>query len=569
MQTPNHLVAAATPATARAAGRGPRHTPRSAALLSAAVLLIGPAATACGSDTDTDSGSGPAVAGGTLRYAVETEPACIDPQVSPLDVAALIDRNIFDSLVELAPDGTIKPWLAERWEISDDRTAYTFHLRTGVTFHDGTVLDAAAVKATLDHAVDPKTKSQYAVGLLGPYAGADVVDPSTVRVRLSRPYTPILQALSTAYLGIQSPESLKRDNTEVCAAPVGSGPFSFAGWTKKQKIDLTRNDKYAWGPSSAKHSGAAYLDAISIQFIQEDSVRIGSLTSGQLDAVGGISPSRVAALKSNGKLQYLKAEAPGGVYAVHLNSNRGPLADQRVRTALQRSVNLDQLVSTVYFGQYNRAWSPLSPTTLGYAKVLENTWRYDPDLANRLLDEAGWTAKDADGFRVKDGKRLTLSWPFGAQLLREQRDVLAQGIAADAKKVGIEVNREGLDTGSYTKRVMAADADLWDASTVRAEPDILRTLFESEQLPAKGGMNVLKVNDPQLDEWLRHAAGAPHGDARDAEYVQVQKYVVDQALVIPVYTPSYLLGAAKSLRGLSFEPTGYPLFYDVSKGKGA
>ncbi|MGW6690250.1 ABC transporter substrate-binding protein [Streptomyces sp. NPDC054961] len=566
MQTPND-PAASTPAAARAAGRRPRSGLRSAALFSATVLLFGPAAVACSSEPTADSG--PAVAGGTLKFAVETEPACIDPQVSPLDVAALIDRNIFDSLVELAPDGTIKPWLAERWEPSEDRTAYTFHLRSGVTFHDGTALDAAAVKATLDHAVDPKTKSQYAVGLLGPFVGADVIDASTVRVRLSRPYTPILQALSTAYLGIQSPASLKRDNTEVCANPVGSGPFSFAGWTKKQRIDLTKNPDYAWGPSSAKHTGAAYLDGISIQFIQEDSVRIGSLTSHQIDAVGGLSPSRVAGLKSDSKLQFLKAEAPGGVYALHLNNNRGPLADQQVRTALQRSVNLDQLVSSVYFTQYDRAWSPLSPTTPGYAKNLEKSWTYDPELADRLLNEAGWSAKDADGYRVKDGKRLTLTWPFGAQLLREQRDTLGQGVVADAKKAGIEIKREGLDTGSYTKRVMAADADIWDASTVRAEPDILRTLFESGQGPAKGGMNVLNVSDPQLDEWLRHAAAAPNGEARDAEYVQVQKYLVERALVMPVYTPTYLLGAAKNVRGLSFEPTGYPLFYDVSKGKGA
>ncbi len=568
MQTPNHLAAPARAAERAAHGR-PRSVLRPASLFSAIVLVLGPAATAC-SSSPTSADSGPVVAGGTLKFAVETEPSCIDPQVSALDVAATIDRNIFDSLVELAPDGTLKPWLAERWESSEDRKTYTFHLKSGVTFHDGTPLDAAAVKATLDHAVDPKTKSQYAVGLLGPFEGADVVDASTVQIRLSRPYTPILQALSTAYLGIQSPASLKRDSTEVCSHPIGSGPFSFASWTKKQQIELTKNAAYAWAPSSATHTGPAYLDGINIQFIQEDSVRIGSLTSGQIDAVGGLLPSRAATLKSNSKLQYVRTEAPGGVYALHFNQSRGPLADQRVRTALQRSVNLDQLVSTIYYGQYSRAWSPVGPTTPGYAKALENSWSYDPALANRLLDEAGWTTRDSDGYRTKDGKRLTLAWPFGAQLLREQRDTLGQGIVADAKKAGIEINREGLDTGSYAKRVMSADADIWDASTIRAEPDILRTLFDSEQGPAKGGLNVLKVTDPKLDEWLRDASGATHGKARDAEYVQVQQYVIEQGLVMPVYVPAYLLGALKTVRGLRSEAAGYPLFYDVSKGgKGA
>ncbi|MGW5352853.1 ABC transporter substrate-binding protein [Streptomyces sp. NPDC004031] len=557
------------PTRASTRRHGGRHgRPRYAALLASAVLLLAPAAAACGGGSSGSTSSSGTTAGGTLKFALETEPSCLDPQVTPLDVAALIDRNVFDSLVDFTSDGTVKPWLAQSWEISKDRTAYTFHLRSGVVFQDGTPLDAAAVKATLDHAVDPRTKSQYAVGLLGPFAGADVVDPHTVRIRLSRPYTPILQALSTAYLGIQSPASLKRDAGEICAHPIGSGPFSFADWTKKQRVDLTKNPAYAWGPASAQHTGAAHLDGISFQFIQEDSVRIGALTSGQLDGIADLSPSRAAGVRANPKYQVVKTDAPGGVYTLHFNSNRGPLADEKVRTALQRSIDLDQLVSSVYFKQYTRAWSVLGPSTVGYAKDLEKSWTYDPAVANQLLDEAGWKQKDSAGYRVKDGKRLTLAWPFATQLLREQRDILGQGIVADAKKVGIEIDRQGLDTGSYTTRVMSADADIWDSSTIRAEPDILRTLFASDQVPTKGGMNVLQVSDPQLDGWLSSAAGAPAGEARNALYVKVQDYVVQHALVMPVYVPNYLIGLAKDVTGLRSDATGFPLFYDVSKGRG-
>jgi peptide/nickel transport system substrate-binding protein len=518
-------------------------------------------AAACGSDEDSPAGGSQPVAGGTLRYATAVEPECLDPEVAARDVDALIDRNIFDSLVSYSADGTFQPWLAQRWEISEDGKTYTFTLRPGVTFHDGTPLDAAAVKATLDHAVDPKAKSYYAASLIGAYDGATVVDEHTLEVHLSRANAPFLQALSTSFLGIQSPRSLADNAGDLCENPVGSGPFTFTGWTKGSNVRLERNPDYDWGPADAGHTGPAHLAGITFQFIPEDSVRLGALTSGQVEAIGDVPANSVKQVKQTSQL--LTAPAPGAVYTLLLNSRSGPLTDERVRIAFQRSINLDQLVKSVYFGNYQRAWSVLSPSTLGYDPTTEGTWTYDPALADRLLTEAGWTERDADGYRTKDGRRLVLKWPYATALMRDQRETFGQGIQAEAKKAGIDVQFAAGDPGSLNTALSTGkNLDVFAMSFVRAEPDILRYFFASDQRVTQGGANVFQVADSQLDKWFSQATADEDPASRAKYFAQVQQYLNEHALALPTYVPTYLLGASKSLRGIRFEPQAYPLFYD-------
>jgi peptide/nickel transport system substrate-binding protein len=530
-------------------------------LLSAALAGM----TGCSS---SDPAAGKPAAGGTLTFATDTEPGCIDPQVSGLDIAALIDRNIFDSLVNMTPDGKFHPWLATSWEISPDGTKYTFHLRNDVTFHDGTKLTAAAVKATFDHAVDPKTKSQYAASLVRPYAATKVIDDNTTEISLSAPSAPFLQAVSTAYLGIQSLKALQAGGDALCQHPVGSGPFTFGTWAPNQSITMTRYPAYGWASPAAAHTGPAHLDGLTISFIKENSVRDGALTSHQADVIANLLPAKVKSVEDAADLRVYRVEPPGVGYALYFNTTSAPMSDERVRKALQRSVDVDGLVKSIYFGQYQRAWSLLNPPTVGYDQSLAGSWPYDPGLAGRLLDEAGWTTRDAEGYRTKDGKRLTVRWPFLTQFVREQRDVLGQGIQAQAKQVGIDLQRIGEDAGTYRTDLHSGNTHIWDQATVRAEPDILRTLFAADQVSEKGGFNVFNLADPQLDQWLNEATRGSDPAVRKDRYGQVQRYLLDHAMVMPLYVPESLIGASKRVQGLAFEAAGYPLFYDVSLGGG-
>ncbi|MFI1585004.1 ABC transporter substrate-binding protein [Embleya sp. NPDC020630] len=506
-------------------------------------------------------------AGKMLRYATATEPECLDPQVGGRDVDALIDRNIFDSLVSATEDGTFRPWLAESWTISEDRTTYTFRLRPGVRFQDGTPLDAAAVKATLDHAVDPKAKSFYAASLVGAYAGATIVDPLVIEVRLSHPSSPFLQALSTPYLGIQSPKSMRENAGRLCQKPVGSGPFGFVEWRKNTSVVLKRNPDYNWGPPDAKHTGMAKLKGITFSFVPENSVRLGSLMSGQVDAIGEVPTVNATTVAK--ALRLLRHPAPGAVYTIFLNSGSGPLVDERVRIALQRSLNLDQLIKALHFGQYDRAWSVLGPTTVAYDRTVEGSWKYDPKLANRLLDEAGWTGRDAAGYRTKDGRRLTLVWPYAKQLSRDGREFIGQGIAADARRVGFDVRFEREEPGALNTQLASGKGlDMFAMSFVRSEPDILRYFFASDQTVNKGGGNLFRVADPQLDRWFRDATTDNDTAARRQSFEQAQQYIRTHALAIPVYVPKAMIGTSKKLHDVGFAPDAYPLFYDAWLGAG-
>ncbi|WP_250294363.1 ABC transporter substrate-binding protein [Streptomyces atroolivaceus] len=526
------------------------------ALLSAIALAC--VATGCG--TGHGGGDG---RDGRIVYAVDTQPDCLDPQISPYDVTAALGRNIFDSLVVMDADGRIGPWLATSWQISRDGRTYTFRLREGVRFHDGTALDAAAVKATLDHTVAPETKSQYAAGLISMYTGATVVDARTVRVALSRPYAPLLQVLSTATFGIQSPTALRANRGRTCLKPVGSGPFVFAGWARNRRIELDRNPHYAWAPAGVDHQGPAWAAGLTVEFIPEAASRFGALSSGQVDVASAVPPSHTGRLRHADGFRLLRADQPGAPYTLLLNVNRAPLDDVRVRRALQRSVRLDALVKALYSGAYGRAWSTLTPATTGYAATTEGSWPYDPDEAARLLDEAGWTGRDEDGYRTKGGTRLTLHWPYMTSLMRDQRALLGQGIQAEAKRAGIDVRFTALEPGAYLEKALGRDADILAFSWNRAEPDIMRSYFDSGQTGDKGGSNAFGISDPRLDDWLREASATRDPARRAVLYAQAQSRVNQQVLALPVYAPATLVGAADRVRGVTFDVQAYPLFHDA------
>jgi peptide/nickel transport system substrate-binding protein len=368
----------------------------------ASLSLVLSARGSAGSGTAGSAGS--PVSDGTLTYAINTDADCLDPHQSPTDVAGFFARPILDSLVTLDSDGKILPWLAKSWTVSADGRTYTFNLRDDVTFSDGEAFDAAAVKANFDHVVNPKTQSKLAAGTISTYIGARVVDPHTVEIALSQPSSAFLPAVATAYLGIEAPSTLAGDPKALCSKIVGSGPFvGTDGYTPQKGIDYTRRADYKWPAGTAKHQGPAYLDGLNIQVVTENSSRLGALTSGQVDAIASVPPVNVAQLKANPGFQIQTAQAPGGNYSYYPNTQSGPFTDIRVRQAFRSGMDFDTIVSKLYFGIFQPAKGPIAPATVDYDKSVEPSYSYDPAKANQLLDQAGWTGRDAEGYRTKDG----------------------------------------------------------------------------------------------------------------------------------------------------------------------
>ncbi|MGX2992946.1 ABC transporter substrate-binding protein [Streptomyces sp. JNUCC 64] len=526
--------------------------------------------TACSTDGDATSkpsaGKKP-VRGGTLTTAVDTEPVSWDVHASTQDITAEIQRSVLDSLVSQDAEGKFHPWLATKWEVADDYRSYTFHLRKDVTFTDGTRLDAAAVKANFDHIVAKSTKSLYAAGLLGPYEGTEVVDEHTAKVTFAKPFATFLQAASTTYLGLYSPKALSAKAGRLPAggpAGVGSGPFVFTRYTKGQSAVLTRNPDYDWAPATAAHSGPAHLDELVFRFLPTASVRSGALTSGQVQVAKAVPPQNVAAVKADKALELTSRPAPGSNYNLWLNSSLAPLDDPRVRKAVQRGIDIGQNVKTVGFGQYPRAWSPLSPTTPHYDRSLEGSWPHDPELAGKLLDEAGWTERDAKGYRTKDGERLTLQWPqLSVQATREGRDTLGQAVQADLKEIGVEVTRPNLDIGTYNTRVYGGKANLIDLSWPRFSPDVLWLFLNSASAPAKGGLNATFIADRDFDRWTDRGRATLDGKVHADVYPKAQRRAIDLAVVVPLYTQVSLVGRSTAVRGLTFDASNWLTYYDA------
>ncbi|GAA3849510.1 ABC transporter substrate-binding protein [Saccharothrix violaceirubra] len=516
-----------------------------------ALLAAGCAATPA---PETESKDQPPKTGGTLTFATDADPGCLDPHQSPLAASQLVTRGVVDSLTAQDPTSLeIRPWLAEKWTANPDATAFTFTLLSGVTFSDGTPLDAAAVKANFDRIVDPATKSLLAAGLLAGYAGTTVDDPRTVTVKFSAPNASFPQAASTAFLGIQSPAAFAAGPEALCRKPVGSGPFTVGERAAQQDITLTKRENYGWGPETAKNRGAAYLDQVTIKVVPENGVRTGSVRTGQVDAVANVPPKDVDALKAAGVEVAAKAQ-PGIAYSINLNGNRAPFTDVKVRQAIAKAVDTDQLVNALYQGKYPRAKSVLTNATPGYAEVL-GTAQFDQAGANRLLDEAGWT-RQADGVRAKDGNPLAVEWAYVSPA-REQRDLLAQAVQQQLKAVGVDVKLTPLPAGEVVAKGARGEWQVGDISFVRADGDVLRTVLTAPRVGAPA------VVAPEVPGLLSAAASTVDQGVRSTNYGKVQRSIVELATSVPVYDPTYLLGTGKAVHDLGFDPQGLPAFHQA------
>lgn len=501
----------------------------------------------------------PARTGGTLTFALSTDTAIIDPSITGSAITALIARNVVDSLVGQAEDNRFTAWLAERWEINGDNSRYTFHLRPGVTFSDGTPLDAAAVKYNLDRILDPKTTSSYAKSLLGPVDSVTAPDERTLVIAYREPFAPLLQGLSLPYLGIQSPAYLRAAKSTTNSI-VGSGPFLLDSFVKGSGSRLRRRADYNWGPGYAAHTGPAHLEAIEFKYLPEASVRLGALSSGQVQAIDDVPPANYRAVETNERLQVVTRENPGINRSLFLNTSRGPFGDQRVRQAFQSAVDVAAAVKAAYFGTVKPADNILAPATLYYDPTVASLWGRDVAKANRLLDEAGWTEKDTAGIRSKDGHALRVQYVYDSASVSASDVTLAQAIQFSVKEAGFDLQLDPVDAGSYTARTQANDYDLAAFYFVRAEPDILRTVFHSASIPPKGG-NLTRVTS--LDETLNRAVGAS-GEERKRLYGAIQREIIGQAYAVPVYVAAYRLGASKGLQGISWATNAKPNLYDAS-----
>jgi peptide/nickel transport system substrate-binding protein len=528
-----------------------RRIPFLTATAALAVVLAG--CSSSGSDAAADAGQ--PVSGGSLTWGIETEPITFNPHQYAQAKARLLVWNSFEGLLTHDGDGKLVPWLATGYDTAPDGLSYTFKLRTGVTFTDGTPFDAAAVKANIDQLRTPG----YAPGVAGVQLknlkAVEVVDPATVRFVLTRPDVLLLDFIASPQGAQVSPKSLKEAKNLKAGGPelAGTGPFILDRYTAGQEVHYTKNPAYDWAPATAGHTGPAYLDQVTYRFLKESSVRVGALTSGQVQVIEGVPATDQDLIKSDPELRLERGLNSGSAYSYYFNVSRAPFDDLKVRQAFREALDVDAVLNAVYRGTATRAWSVVSPTSPLYDKSLEGTYAGNPAKANQLLDEAGWTQRDADGFRTKGGARLTVRLVQSAPFVRDRRDVLAQAVQAAVKQsAGIDLKVSLVDQGTATKALTDNEYEVFDNS--RADTDVGAAL--NLLLHSTGAINRTGAEDPALDKLLDDGQATADQAKRTATYHELQQRVIaEQALILPLYAPNDQIASANTVGGLTFEPT--------------
>jgi peptide/nickel transport system substrate-binding protein len=539
------------------------HRRRSLATAASLAVL---ALLATGCSTESSATKEP-VDGGILVYATgDAEPTCLDPHVGGNYPQALVATQYLESLVSKNEDGEIIPWLATEWTPAEGGLSWEFTLRDDVSFTDGTPLNAEAVQANVNHLLDPATASSTGYLALGKVASTEIVDENTIRFNLSAPDSSLLDSLSMPWLAIQSPAGMERGKEANCESPIGTGPFVVDEWVKQDSISLVRNEDYNSPPADADHDGGAWLDQIIWRFIPDSASRYSALQGGQVDVIDNAQPSDIAAAESAKTITELDAPRPGASNRIELNSGKPPFDDVRVREAFIRAADVNDGIESLFFGTAERSYSLLSSVeALGVSG--EEYFAVALDQANALLDEAGWTERDGDGYRVKDGMRLSLDFPVSTNQSIPAEQSLFEQIQAQVKAVGFEVNLQPMDLSSWYGALGENRYNLVSAPYTKVGPDVLRILYHSDSIiPAPSGYfaNLSQLSDPEVDALLTEASQASDPEQRASLYEKVQHKILSGYYVLPLYDQQnhFLFGDA--VNGLRAMPTvSTPTFYDV------
>ena len=371
--------------------------------------------------------------------------------VGPLDPHAyganqmFAQDMVYEGLVRYRADGSVEPWLAELWEVSEDRRSYTFYLRPGVTFSNGERFDAAAVKKNFDAILARRDQHGW-LDLINQIKAVETPDAMTVRLMLETAYYPLLQELSLARpVRFLAPSQITESGASSGGTfePSGTGPWQLVETALGEHDVFQRNDRY-WGPLPA-------YERVVVKVISDPNTRAIALETGEIDLVygteGQIAPDTFERFRAMGRYQTALSD-PLMTRVLALNTGLAPTSDAAVRRAINHAVNKDLLVSAILHDTHLPADTLFAPT-VPYADLGLPAYGYDPAEAKAILEAAGWV-REGSGDRQKDGQPLRIELAFvGSDALMK---AMAEIIQADLRTIGIDVVLLGEEEGSFTSR---------------------------------------------------------------------------------------------------------------------
>ena len=490
---------------------------------------------------------------GVLIVGQIAEPKSLDPAAVTAVNDFRILMNVYDGLVRYK-DGTleVEPSLATSWDISDDGLEYTFSLREGVSFHDGSAFDADAVKFNFDRMLD----ENHPYHDTGPFPlsfffsaveDVAVMDASTVKFTLNAPYAPFLSNLAYPTGLIVSPAAVMEHGADFGRNASGTGAFTFGEWRSNEAVVVEANADY-WG-------GAPALDAVVFRPITDANTRVAEMLAGGIDMMVEVPP---VALSSFGADPYVVHEQAGPhVWFLILNAKEGPFADKRVRQAANYAINKEAIVNDVLEGTAAIAAGPTPPAfAWAYNESLE-PYPYDPDKARALLAEAGAEGAELTFFVTEGGSGML--------------DPVAMGTAiqADLQAVGLDVKIETYEWNTFLGEVnpgLEGKADMAEMAWMTNDPDTLPFLaLRTDAWPDKGGFNSGYYSNPAVDELLEAARASTDQAERARLYQEMQTIVQEDAPWVFVANWKQNAVSSNRVENFALQPSFFLLLKDVAK----
>ncbi len=484
------------------------------------------------------TGAGAALAAEAV-LAIGGQPETLDPYNTNTTLTQAVCKSFYQGLFEFDKDLKVKPVLAESYTVSKDGLAYTFKLRSGVKFHDGTDFNAEAVKVTLERVINPENKlARY--NQFNRIAKIEALSPTSVRITLKEPFGPFINSLAHPSAGMISPAALKKYGKDIGFNPVGTGPFTFVEW---KQTDFVKGKKF----DGFWQKGLPKVDAVTWKPVLENSTRAAMLQTGEADFAFPLPYEQAAELEKNAKLKVVTGPSIIQRY-VSFNMLQKPFDDVRVRQAINYAIN-KQALAKVAFNGYAVPAEGIVPQGVAYAHKMP-AWPYDPAKARALLKEAGY----ANGFEsVLWSAYTTTTAQKTIQFLQQQ---LAQ--------VGIKLSIQSLEPGQRTEWVQTAPDPKtakvrmyyagWSASTGEADW-ALRPLLATEAWPPKLN-NTAYYSNPVVDDAIAKALVSVDDKEKAELYRRAQEQIMKDAPWAPLVTEKILFATSKRLSGVHVMPDG-------------
>jgi peptide/nickel transport system substrate-binding protein len=460
---------------------------------------------------------GAAASAQRLTTAIGSNPPTLDPQVTFNGFSFHVTNQLYETLVRVTPEGEIVPGLATDWSYPDP-TTLRMTLREGVTFHDGTPLDAETVVASFERILDPATAAPGRF-VLTSIDEVRAVDASTVELVADPPFAPLLAHLAhpvAAIVPVTHADTLGRE-------PVGTGPFTFVRWVDGSEVVLAANPDY-WG-------GAPAIGEVVVRIIPEVSTQIVELRAGGVDMIFNLPADSYLSLAGDAAI--VTESRPGwGSAHLGLNVANPKLADLRVRQAIAHAIDKTLITEEFFRGLATPAVAPI-PGTVLHAADLDEPYPYDPEASRALLADAG-----------EVGLRLRLDLFQNPDL-----ESVAQVLQFSLAEVGIDLEIRVQDFSAFTQAVEREDIELflttWGTVTLDADYT-LYAFFHSDEVPAN---NRSRWVDPEIDALLETGRDTPDEAVRAEAYREVQARAVAELPMVTLYYPLFTYAKRPEVQG--------------------